>query len=407
MTSNEAAIGHAIVLAVAVSGVLGMMPGLAALAEEAGEDQDPRLEGSELGAWFLEAEDQLEHNRTRDASQNDLHLNTTGDPTFTQSPDAAFGEGYDVGPDLEQRLERTSDDALEVTGDLSIFLAFNLTTSQKQALISQGDSAGGIRDTTYSLFVDHAGDIMYRHTGPSGLVELHTDATLDPGFHTLWLTRDTTTGEIRVGIDGEHEKTLHYNPANDPTPSTSEQFQLGIALNTGPLGWKYTAPLDDALLEARVWDRAVDRADLESIADDGTPGQAPFDGCEDRFHSSHVEGCLNATDIVLEQVAPGADVADEEVAGHLERYAFDVGGPTVVLTCVVLEQDEERTDPCAEAGGQQRERVATLLDRTVARPEAGSQEVRVCEGQASLLTIAGGVENVPVLMPCEGATHTI
>lgn len=301
-------------------------------------------------------------------------------------------------------MEKT-DEKLDISGDLSLFVAFNTTTTEThrpQTLLGEGDTGGAIRDMTYWVAVDRSGHLIYRHTSVSGEIEFRTAQEIEPGFHTVWLTRDTTTNRVQIGIDGEEPESFSYGFDDEPRSSAPAEFNIGATQNTGPRDFHHDSPLKGSVFEARVWDRTVDEEVLTSIANEGQPVEVPHQACEERINRPLVEGCLNSTDVVLEQVAPTVDETEEDVAGHLDRYAFDAGETTVLLTCVVLETDGQEVNPCAEAGGAFRERIATLVDQSPDRAEPAEEAVRICTGNATILTAGAGVERAPMLMPCEG-----
>lgn len=398
-----------LVTTIAILALVGLVPGLTtATADATTEVTDRRAEGTELGLWFLDDDDELLEGHTRDSSGNGLHLTTAGDPPLVDSPQPDFREGYQLNESRETRLERSGvDEQLEVAGDLSLFIAFSVdevsVQDPKHGLIAEGDSAGGVREQAFSLFFHDDGFLGYRHTAQHGEIELKSSQQVDEGFHTVWLVRNTTTNEVKISLDGNPPDTFVYGLGNDPIETDPAEFQVGHLKNTGPVRTVYRGPLDGAVFEARVWDRTVDSDVLDNISADGRPhGPAPHPGCEERIERPLVSGCLDATDVVLEQVAPDIDISENETAGHLDRYAFDAGGPTVVLTCIALQDGDQTIDPCAEAGGQARERVATLVEEETPRVSPAQQTIRVCEGTASLVTTLGGVEDLPVLMPCNG-----
>lgn len=261
-------------LAVALG--LGMVPGLASAG---GDGSTP--EGTELGYWPLDVDqdDRPVPGLSRDASAHDHHLLKKGKTEKRARSDLPFDGGYLLDQTLASPTSELAATHLlspwsEAIGsqDLSLFLAFQRArTGDGDVLVQiQEPSYNGVGDTSLNLKILPAGKdnrLHYRHEDDAGArVNLEGDAAIGDGYHALTLQRtwDPAAGQGTVSIRVDGEEHIHYTFDLEPAHEGPRRVSLG-AFHTG------VQPLDGTLFEARLWDRAVDRATLEAIAVTGQP----------------------------------------------------------------------------------------------------------------------------------------
>lgn len=146
------------------------------------------------------------------------------------------------------------------------------------------------------------------------------------------------------------------------------------------------------------------------------PGDA---GCTDANDTSESAPCTTAAGVticaglsageVVQQVAvtpPGVEVTSQpaRTVGWVENFRFDVEGVIVTVPCVVLVVNGSPVSPCATAGGEVRDRIATLtvppLPGATVVPGTEIEIANVCEAELTASVNGIGVNSAPAFTVC-------
>ncbi len=136
------------------------------------------------------------------------------------------------------------DPKLDLIKSLTLSLWVKQSKRGQQALITRGDGEGSNRkfasNGEYFLSINSTGKIRYKHNGIRGTYSQNA-IPLNTWTHIV-LTRDHTTKEVKIYINGAVDSTYAYS--NNPLSSNSEKLLVGECLGCGGTS-KFQGHLDE------------------------------------------------------------------------------------------------------------------------------------------------------------------
>ena len=134
---------------------------------------------------------------------------------------------------IRDSLYADSAESLQLTEDFSISLWVNLNTlpnGSEDALFTYTTSGESeIHNTLYEVFIDTAGDLIYKHEYGNGIDETYKFNTADTIVSNSWyhlvLTRDSSTKQVSLYLNNTFIDSFNYT--NNPSGGTSSTLYLG------------------------------------------------------------------------------------------------------------------------------------------------------------------------------------
>lgn len=199
-----------------------------------------------------------------DDSGNNRDL-TLASGAYRSGPEQKFGDGY--GLDGFSDYLYSSDTDFQITGDLSIFIAFEIDSlSSTTQLLARGTSGENLEDNyNFRLLLQSSTQkISYFHEYGAGLnYEVFcSSCSIGAGFHTLTLVRDVSARSVLVKVDQTTVISATWSIGEDPAggSGSGQTMTLGAGVNGG-------SELDGGIYEFRMWNQAVGQSTLDSVAD--------------------------------------------------------------------------------------------------------------------------------------------
>ena len=289
----------------------------------------------------------------------------------------------DVGSSLE--------DPLAGTGSLSFWIRTTQSgddTMWQAPGVTGVESSGNGNDVFWG-WIDSSGNIGVQAGDTAGAMS--TTSINDDAWHHVVLTRDASSGEVEVYVDG----TLEDTATSDTGVKTNPFSSLGRVDDTGGSPEYFSGNLD----EVRVYDRVVDGSEVDALYEgtgaggtawsgrlttawestDGTldPGSLYLDGV-----NANVSGSESAT--VYVESDPDGDGTVEETSDAITLNAstgpYDVNGLSTASDRFRLRFEMDTTtiteSPCVSSA------VLTVEPDLVPTPDPGCARTVVDPNQA-------------------------